>query len=393
MSNKNKTNSEDKNISVNNAVKDDGELKTEEPAKIAASENKADKADKADKAKQSRTKTSTGKGITFILFIVMFVAGSLAAYYFWDLLQRQNKQMKRQDNAISSLRNELDTLSQNTSSKTAAQALLIQQIDEKILQTEKISQQAIAVVNRTQRDWALAETDYLLRLAHQRIEVARDIGGAIAALKGADARLEQLADLSLFKIRKQLVKDIAGLNAIHQADVNGISLNIDQVIMYLSDLPFKSVEDEIKTQMPQQEAESVEAEGQTFVDSVLETVKQIGDIKVHQRSIEMASGAEQQAQIEQLLRTYLLSARLAALRFNQVQFLHEIQQASEILHLHYDEKDNRVSQLKATLSDYSALQLSPDLPELTKAWSLLQKEMQIKLKSTNESDGEVEVKK
>ena len=146
------------------------------------------------------------------------------------------------------------------------------------------------------------------------------------------------------------------------------------MIVYLSELPFKSVKEEIKVQLGDEKVaeESKSTEEQSFVDSVLETVKKIGDIKVHQRSIQAASSLEQQNEIEQLLRTYLLSARLAALRFNQMQFLREIQLASEILRLHYDAKDNRVIQLQKTLSDFSALQLSPDLPELTTAWSMLQ---------------------
>jgi uncharacterized protein HemX len=114
-------------------------------------------------------------------------------------------------------------------------------------------------------------------------------------------------------------------------------------------------------------------EEQTFVESMIETVKQIGEIKVHKRSIQSASSGVQQNGIEQLLRTYLLGARLAALRFNQTQFIHEINQASEILRLHYDAKDNRVQNLQKNLLDYSALQLNPNLPELTKAWTLLQK--------------------
>jgi len=328
------------------------------------------------KKEKKPEKKSSGNG--FVLFLLLLVVGASggASYYFWEQLQKQTDELQQQQQSILNLQKQLkktvadfsDNIAISTKNTTQ-----LENLSEQIRQTETISQQAIEVVNRNQRDWALAEIDYLLRIAHQRIAVASDIAGAIAALKGADARIEQLGDLSLFKIRKQLAKDIANLNAIHQADVNGISLALDQAITYLPELPFKSVKDEIKVQFTEEKANVIEDD--TFVGSVLEAVKQIGDIKIHQRSIKAASSADQQNSIEQLLRTYLLGARLAALRFDQVQFLHEINQAGEIVRLHYDESDNRIQQLQKTLLDYSALQLSPDLPELTKAWAMLQKEM------------------
>jgi len=331
-------------------------------------------------------KKSSGNG--FVLFLLLFVvaAGGAASYYFWEQLQKQTDELQLQQQSILSLQKQLkktvsdfnDNIVMSTNNTSQ-----LENLSEQIRQTETISQQAIEVVNRNQRDWALAEIDYLLRIAHQRIAVASDIAGAIAALKGADARIEQLGDLSLFKIRKQLAKDIASLNAIHQADVNGISLALDQAITYLPELPFKSVKDEIKVQFTEDKENVIEDD--TFVGSVLEAVKQIGDIKVHQRSIKAASSADQQNSIEQLLRTYLLGARLAALRFDQVQFLHEINQASEIVRLHYDASDNRIQQLQKTLLEYSALQLSPDLPELTKAWAMLQEEMKSPSRKTENS--------
>ena len=330
-------------------------------------------------------KRSPGKSrlalFTLMLLVVLFALLAYAAYYLWNQQQQQSRLIEQQQGELSALDTRLQQIQQSSASNAQSSAANLQQIGEleqQLKQTEQISQQAIATVNRSQRGWALAEIDYLLRMAHQRIAVARDIGGAIAALKGADDRIQQLADLRLFKIRKQLAKDIARLNAVHQADVNGISLAIDQMIAYLPELPFKSAKDEIRDQLSEDKAApaaDTPAEDKSFVDSVLDTVKQIGDIKVHQRGIDAASSVEQQKQIEQLLRTYLLSARLAALRFNQVQFLHEISQASEILRLHYDSDDNRVQQMLDMLNDYSALQLNPDLPELTQAWVMLQKEM------------------
>ena len=363
---------------------------------------KSKPADKETLNKETSVKPLAGKNkkspvLFFALFIVLLVAVAcaVAGFYFWTEQQQQKDISEQQAQALLSLDRQLQKIIESTDSNAVlaiSNSQQLQQMDEQIKLTETISQQAMEVVNRNQRGWALAEIDYLLRMAHQRIEVARDITGAIAALKGADARLVQLADLSLFKIRKQLAKDISSLNAIHQADVNGISLAIDQVITYLPELPFKSVKDEVREQISEDEVqkETKPEEEQSFAEYVVDAVIELGDIKIHPHEIEAASSVQQQIQIEQLLRTYLLSARLAALRFDQQQFLHEISQADEIVRNHYDENDNRVQQLKKILSDYSALQLSPDLPELTKAWTMLQKAIK---SSDDETQIKPEVKK
>ncbi len=371
----------------------ESELANEKP-----SDNNSRAEEASEKKAALKNKKSPFKLLVFIFVALLIVASAAGAYYFWteqqrheELVKLQQAAARRQAHTLSELSKQLQQLetasAENASaSGTNAQALKKQaqqlaQLNEQIKQTEAISQQAMDVVNRTQRGWALAEVDYLLRIAHQRIAVARDIGGAIAALKGADARLLQLADLKLFGIRKQLAKDIAHLNAIHQVDVNGVSLALDQAIIYLSDLPFKTAKDKIKKQINEAELREnpiPEEDEQTFVDTVWNTVKQMSDLEIHPTGVEVAISAEHKNKTRQLLRTYLLSARLAVLRFDQQQLNYEIKQALELLEHHYDKKDNRVQQLKESLNTYAALILNPDLPELTKAWVMLEKEINAK---------------
>jgi len=350
--------------------------------------------EKPEKKPAPGNKKSVVKLIVFIFLLILTAASATGAYYFWteqqrheELVKLQEAAARRQAHTLSELGDQMKQLKAATGGNTTASGVNAQavkklseqlvQLNEQIKQTEAISQQAMDVVNRTQRGWALAEVDYLLRMAHQRITVARDIEGAIAALKGADVRLVQLADLKLFGIRKQLAKDIAHLKAIHQVDINGISLALDQDIIYLSDLPLKTPGEKIEKQISEAELREnpIPEEEQTFVDSIWNTVKKMSDLEIHPVGVEVAINAEHKNRTRQLLRTYLLSARLAVLRFDQQQLSYEIKQALELLEHHYDENDNRVQQLKASLNTYAALALNPDLPELTKAWIMLQKEI------------------
>ncbi len=319
--------------------------------------------------------------LSLILIIITIVCVLGLSYYFYDLQLQLNKNIQRQQQSITGLQNDIDSAKSGINKSQSGLVSItqqIQQLTEKLEATEAISQQSMEVINRNQRDWMIAEVNYLLRMAHQRIEIARDVNGAIAALKGADSRIAELGDLRMMPIRKQLAEDIGSLSSIHQADINGISLEIDQMLSHIPDLPFKSAEEELRTQLelPEEKPETVVTDtGQTFMDSVLDTVKQIGDIKIHKRSIKTASSANQQVQVEQTLRTYLLSARLAVLRLEQAQFLYEVNSIKALLEKHYDLTDNRIENMQKNLDQYLAIQLRPELPQLTGAWEMLQQQI------------------
>lgn len=313
-----------------------------------------------------------------VIIILLFSTTGAAGYYLW---QQQLMMQELQLSQTSDLQTKIDGLQQTTDDQAALIDTSSGQIkslqDEQQLITE-VAQKAIDITNRQQKDWILAEIDYLLRMANRRLQIARDINSAIAAMQSADQRLHDLADLSLFDIRKQLSKDISNLKALHQVDVNGTAMALDQMLVHLSELPFKSVIDEVKTQLEndQNTGDSgpiVEETG--FVDSVLNTFMKIGDIKVHDRSIEPASSREQQQFIEQMLRTYLLGARLAVLRYDQTQYLHDLEQAQNLLHSHFKVSDNRVNQMKSDLATFASINLTPDLPNINQSWSMLQEIM------------------
>lgn len=351
----------------------DSQNKQPEKAVAEAKQQEPKAPPKKDTSRPAK-KSVTG-ALAIVLVIAVGAAAGAGGYYLWQQQLQQLQLLRQQSSEISRLKQQLQPLQQDTSSNTQgiqANTALIRQLESHQQQISEIAQQAIDQSNRGQRDWILAEVDYLLRLANRRLQIARDINSAIAALQAADQRIHQLGDLNLLPVRKQLAKDIAELKALHQVDVDGIVLGLEQMINHLDGLPFKSVQEEIKTQIQDDTPEVADEKPQGFVDSLISTVKNIGDIKVHQRSIQPASSAQQQQQLEQILRTHLLAARLAVLRFDQTQFIHDLQQAQQLLHTHYQQDDNRVTQMQSDLAKFSSINLQPELPTITSSWNMLQ---------------------
>ena len=310
----------------------------------------------------------------FLLLLIITAAGTAGLYYLWQQQQAlQNQQQNLADDLSAQIEQSSQKIQQGLTQQLQAQSNRIQQLQNELTTLKDLSQSALQEAKRGQRGWILAEVDYLLRLANRRLQVARDINGAIAALSSASERLYDLGDLRLFDVRKQLAGEVAQLKSIKQVDVSGIAMSLDQMSLYVNELPFKTVQEEVKAQVKDDKQTPVVVTGDDFADSLISTIISIGDIKVHQRSIKPASSASQQQQYEALLRTHLLSARLAVLRYDQKQFGYDIKQASTILAQHYQQQDNRVTNMQKDLTAFAAVNLTPQLPDITGSWQLLKK--------------------
>ncbi len=326
-------------------------------------------------AKQPTNKKSFAVLSLFILLLIVIAAMLGGAYYFWQQQALLENKIKNLDADLSSQISQSDEKNkQELSRQIALQNQQVAELKNDLKTLQDLSQSALKISKRGQRGWILAEVDYLLRLANRRLQVARDIQGAIAALASASERLYDLGDLTLFPVRQQLSEDIAKLKSIKEADVNGVAMALDQMSNYIHELPFKSVQEEVKSQLDKKaETETQISVGDDFADSVITTIMNIGDIKIHQRSIAPASSAKQQQQYEVILRTHILAARLAALRNDEQQFIYEINKALDILKQYYQQDDNRIQQMQQDLTKFSSIKLLPELPTLSTSWLLLNK--------------------
>jgi uroporphyrin-III C-methyltransferase len=85
-------------------------------------------------------------------------------------------------------------------------------------------------VNINRNAWLLAEAEYLMRLANQRMIIAGDTVAAQALLTSADRILKQLDDISLLEARRALAADLAAVRSVPKLDVEGMYLRLAALI-------------------------------------------------------------------------------------------------------------------------------------------------------------------
>lgn len=304
-------------------------------------------------------KSHIGIWLAFLLLALLSGAG----FYLWQYYAAITADQQVQ---LLTLQQELAKV-QSTSREHDQQLLAIKEHTQTV---QDMAQQALDISNRHQKGWLLAEADYLMRIATHRLQISHDINGAIAALQSADQGLFETGDISLLPVRQQLAKDVAALKTLHQADIDGIVLALDQMSDQVASLPFKSADEEVTQQIADSSTKTTDKPN--IGDKILAAIKALGNIKIHKGRVQQASDDQQQYQSMHLLLSHLSSARLAALRFDTRQFAYDAGIAQKLLAKYYDLHDNRVSQMNSDLEKYLHIELSPNLPDISASWTKLE---------------------
>ena len=86
-------------------------------------------------------------------------------------------------------------------------------------------------------DWLLAEAEYLMRLANQRILTAHDLKSAQTLLAQANELLIAVDEYGLFNVRQALAEDMASIRGTENIDITGAWLELNALANQIDQLP------------------------------------------------------------------------------------------------------------------------------------------------------------
>jgi len=191
----------------------------------------------------------------------------------------------------------------------------IQQSLESQQQHLTAMQQALAKSSEPKpRDWLLAEVEYLLRLANQRLQLEEDIEGALTLMATAEQRLKQADVPGTLGIRSDLLEDIEELKALPKIDRVSIALSLQN----LADQALS-----LKVQ-PLPEVPSINLDTATeamtepsWYQAWWQEIQRLIVIRKRELPIEALPFAEEELVLRHQLSALLLQASWAALRGEQ----------------------------------------------------------------------------
>ncbi|WP_163578096.1 uroporphyrinogen-III C-methyltransferase [Halomonas faecis] len=213
------------------------------------------------------------------------------------------------------------------------------------------------------REWLHAEAAYLLRLASQRLQLERDVEGAIALLETADERLSEADNPALLSVRRSIASEIAILEGVPQVDRSGIYLALNAQQERLAQLPLSRELEEIPARSGMQEAPS--GGWQQQLSRFGEELKDLVVIRHHDQALESLISPEQESYLRQSVRLVLEQAQLALLKEEQDLYEASLDKALALIDGYYATEREEVQAVTDRLEALEKETIRPELPDIS----------------------------
>ena len=334
------------------------------------------------------TKRGAGLIVSFgmLISILALVVAGYAAY----LIYESNSELKDARTSVLSLETELANLKRTSDQKIEQLSVVLEQTTASIAQTREAENTAIADLGasfevateqlRTElraelneglgtsgEDWLLAEVEYLIRLANQRVLMERDVSGALSLLSSADEIVEQTSGIAAYELRESLAYDIANLKAVSDLDTDGIFLSLSAMASQVPELRRKQPElsSPRQTQVENGEAQNFYQQFISLVSNIFGRVLNSVDYRRDGVAITPLLPPKEEYYLRQNLILKFEMAQLALLRNDQPVYHTSLSEAELWIVKHFIETDPRTIALVTSLDQLMEVEVDRSLPNIS----------------------------
>ncbi|MCH8538075.1 MAG: uroporphyrinogen-III C-methyltransferase [Alkalimonas sp.] len=325
------------------------------------------------------TPPKSGRGLAgFALFYSLILTGALAAAGYWlypewqQLSQQQQTQQAQLQQQLDAQQAELERSMQASRREQQQQLEQWQQQSRQQLneltrqqqqQQQQFQQQLRMLEQRLSQEqgaapsiWLLAEVDYLLRMASQKLWLELDVKTASQLLRSADSRLARLAEPALLSVREAIRHDQQALSKVNIPDPAEIQLTIRQWRELAKTVPLKdqpagvaAVSDEQVETTWRQRWKTLWQRGLSQVLRVRSTVEDDA----------FSVSIEEQRLIRHRLQQQLVQAELAAMQQQTKVFQANLREAADLLQRYFQAEHADTQRLSAGLVALVGTELHP----------------------------------
>jgi len=308
------------------------------------------------------------------LFVALF-AMAAAGYTYWQLEQfrlTSQAQVKQNEQSYTeSLEGKIQSQMQSQStrlessladyrSQLADQENAVAELRARVADSRR---QIGEITHVSRKSWMLAEAEYLLRLANQRLIMEHESTSALALLRSADQILQDVDDINLHRVRAEIAKEMAALRATSGVDVEGAFLALAALSDQLVALPLLSPRSN-------PDADNEEVATITSFQEAVTRLEKLVTIRHRQQPVAPLLPPEQHYYVQQNLRLMLEQAQLALLQRKPLLFAQSLKKAEQWVQ-DYFELNPSSGALLESLADLKQLQIAPQLPNISKSLVLL----------------------
>lgn len=325
----------------------------------------------------------------WLLAIVALVVAIALALWSWQQWQAHQATLQ----TLESLQQDTRQLEDLYGDRGNQQAQRLQSLEEKLAaqreliatqqrQIDHNARELLEAGNRTRTDWLLAEAEYLLRIANQRLQIEKDIAGAISALQAADEVLAESDDIGVYPVRQQLARELLALRGIENVDRTGLYLTLEAGIDSVTQLTDQALIHESAPGFVGGEGgaalDATEGGPSMLAQAWNQFTDTLGRVVVVRRTDEPVKpllSPDQSAYARLNLQLMLEEAEMAVLRGNQALYERALAKARAAISDWYNPENTRVKALSDTLAELSTRNVDPELPDISKSLDLLKQRL------------------
>ena len=252
------------------------------------------------------------------------------------------------------------------------------QLDKQITELDESVQTTTELASRGQRDWVLAEVNYLLRTGVHRVKLAGDVKAGVIAMESASDRLHTLGDINYLPVREQIAEEVAALRRLGPPDIEGLIFKLQHMSKRADTLPLPpTAMEKTKQALAEEPSAAGSAIGQSLLDKFRGSLKVVPSDGAVDNARRARSGSvkptKDQLTASDSLRLHLQAARLSALRHDPDNFSDHMENAINYASEIFDQEDDRVTVFIDDLAEIRETNIVPKIPILGSALSLFTK--------------------
>ncbi|MFK7828231.1 MAG: uroporphyrinogen-III C-methyltransferase [Congregibacter sp.] len=293
--------------------------------------------------------------------------------------QDQQRAIVEQERAVNRLESVASDAAEKTRRDLAGQISTLQQSLEEQRTAMRNQQQRVSDLSVDDREsWLLAEAQYLLRLANQRLIMTGDTASAEALLRSTDDILRELGDADLFGLRSAVAEDLAAVRAVPKLDIQGLYLRLDALIGQTDSL--------VMFEMPERVSEAPQLAAQDWKTRLAEgyevALAKLSDYVVVSRRdvpVEALMDPQYEGLVRQNMRMLMEQAQVAMLSGNELLFRQSLERASGWVSQFFKSDEQAAVAMAEELQSIREERVAVDLPDLNRSLQALDATMQARL--------------
>jgi uroporphyrin-3 C-methyltransferase len=361
--------------------------------------------DPVDKLLQEKKPASSGKAIAVLALLVAMAAVSATAWQWWqtrladpaDLTQAQAfsslqetqqrlvksvaafetqlnatqspvdaAELSRRNERLKAVENQLAGLQGQSGEDQASVSAMqgsVRSLEQRISATES---GLVSLATNSQNsgvELEIAEIDFLLRAASERLQLFLDPNAADLALQAADVQIEALNDPMFLSVRQRIASARQALAAVPRIDHVQLSARLTEMQSKVSDLPFRG---EVQTQ-----AEPEPAEDSGWWASFKQTMSSLVTVRRRVPEEQSLLSLEDKDYLRQGLWLQFESARLALMRDDDSIYTGSLDRVAKTVDQFFLNGSTQVQALLLEVSALKQVDIAPQMPDISAPWTKL----------------------